>query len=180
MFLKLLLLTQMLFYWETHAIPHFSWTGWFGAYRASLHLENYEFQGVFLSKSNSIITGKQCYRSSTDGFLGEIRVFLHLSWICLVGANRAYLHLETPKLQEVFLEKLTQFSRETRCYMLLFLSEMVFFWEIHLLLKNSDSQEVFLSNSSSVLTEKQGARCSCFYQRWFSLERYMCFFNIAE
>jgi hypothetical protein len=38
-------------------------------------------------------------------FFGEIHVFLHLSWISLVGANRAHPHLGTPKLQEVFLSK---------------------------------------------------------------------------
>jgi hypothetical protein len=43
-------------------------------------------------------------------FLGEIHVFLQLSRIGLFGAKRAYLHLETPKLEEVFLPKLTQFS----------------------------------------------------------------------
>jgi hypothetical protein len=39
-------------------------------------------------------------------------VFLKLNGKCLVGANGVYLHLETPKLQEVFLSKLTQFSQK--------------------------------------------------------------------
>jgi hypothetical protein len=38
-------------------------------------------------------------------------VFVELSRKCLVGANGVYLHLETPKLQEVLLSKLTQFSQ---------------------------------------------------------------------
>jgi hypothetical protein len=44
--------------------------------------------------------------------LEEKDVFLQLNGKCLVGANGIYLHLETPKLQEVFLSKLTQFSQE--------------------------------------------------------------------
>jgi hypothetical protein len=43
-------------------------------------------------------------------FFWEIYVFLQLSWIGLFVGNRAYLHLETPKLQEIFLSKLTQCS----------------------------------------------------------------------
>jgi len=43
-------------------------------------------------------------------FLQEIYVFIPPSWKGLFGANRAYLQLERPKLQEVFLEKLSQFS----------------------------------------------------------------------
>jgi hypothetical protein len=41
--------------------------------------------------------------SNTDGCLGEKHVFLHLSWIGQIRANRAYLQLEKPTLQEVFL-----------------------------------------------------------------------------
>jgi hypothetical protein len=40
-------------------------------------------------------------------FFGETDVFLQLSRKSLVGDNRVYLHFETPKLQEVFLSKLT-------------------------------------------------------------------------
>jgi hypothetical protein len=38
-------------------------------------------------------------------------VFLQLTSIGLFGENRAHLHLETPRLQGVFLEKLTQYSQ---------------------------------------------------------------------
>jgi hypothetical protein len=40
--------------------------------RAYLHLEIYDFQEVFLSKTNSILTGKQCLFApacTMDGFL---------------------------------------------------------------------------------------------------------------
>jgi hypothetical protein len=39
-------------------------------------------------------------------------VFLQLSSTGLFGVKRAYLYLETPKVQEVFLSKLSQFSKE--------------------------------------------------------------------
>jgi hypothetical protein len=43
-------------------------------------------------------------------FLGDACV-LQLSRIGLFGANRAYLHVETPLLQEGFIIKLTQSSQ---------------------------------------------------------------------
>jgi hypothetical protein len=69
-------------------------------------------------------------------FFGEIHGLLKISCIYLFGTKRAYVHLETPKLQEVFLSK-----------------------------------------TNSILTGKKCARFCDFKQRWFSLERYMCFFN---
>jgi hypothetical protein len=45
-------------------------------------------------------------------FFGETDVLLQNSGKCLFGSNEVSLHLETPKLQEVFLSKLTQFSQE--------------------------------------------------------------------
>jgi hypothetical protein len=38
-------------------------------------------------------------------FLGEIHMFLKLRGIGLFEIKRAYLHLEKPKLQEVFLSE---------------------------------------------------------------------------
>jgi hypothetical protein len=71
-------------------------------------------------------------------FFGDSHVVIQLSLIGLFGIKRAYLHLEKPKLQELFLSKI-----------------------------------------NSIFTGKQYARCSFFYHRWFSFERYMCFFNLA-
>jgi hypothetical protein len=42
----------------------------------------------------------------------ETDVFLQLNGKCLVGANGIYLHLETPKLQDVFFSEQTEFSQE--------------------------------------------------------------------
>jgi hypothetical protein len=41
-------------------------------------------------------------------------------------------------------------------------------------------QEIFLSNTNSILTGKICATGSSFLYGWFSLERYMCFFKPAE
>jgi hypothetical protein len=38
-------------------------------------------------------------------FFGMIHVFLQLSYIGLYGTERAYIHLEKPKLQEVLLSE---------------------------------------------------------------------------
>jgi hypothetical protein len=75
---------------------------------------NIWFQEVFLSKTNSIPTGKQMLDVGVKNrclFFWEIHVFLQLSWIYLFGVNRVYLHLEIPKLEEVFLSKTTLFSQ---------------------------------------------------------------------
>jgi hypothetical protein len=39
------------------------------------------------------------------GFIEELHVFFQLSSIGLFGTKRAYLHLEKPKLQEIFLSE---------------------------------------------------------------------------
>ena len=44
-------------------------------------------------------------------FFREIHVFLQLNDIGLLETNRAYLHLEKAKLQEVYVPKLTHFSQ---------------------------------------------------------------------
>jgi hypothetical protein len=48
-------------------------------------------------------------------FFGEMPVFLQLSWIGLFTAKRDKLHLETPKLQEVFLSKTNTFLIGKQC-----------------------------------------------------------------
>jgi hypothetical protein len=60
----LLLLTQMVFFWEINVILQLSWKGLFGTNIAYLHLENPKWQVVFLSKSNSVLTWKQFGRCS--------------------------------------------------------------------------------------------------------------------
>jgi hypothetical protein len=75
---------------------------------ASLHHENPKLQEVFIKKNSSVLRGKQCSRYShltQMGFFGEIHVLPYFSWIGLLGTKRAQLHLEKPKLEEVFVSK---------------------------------------------------------------------------
>jgi hypothetical protein len=44
---------------EIHVVLNLSRTRLFGANTSYLHLENYDFQEVFLSKTNSVLTGNQ-------------------------------------------------------------------------------------------------------------------------
>jgi hypothetical protein len=49
------------------------------------------------------------------GFFGEIREFLQLSCESLFGTRKAYLHLEKPRKQEVFLSKTNPILTEKQC-----------------------------------------------------------------
>jgi hypothetical protein len=44
----------------------------------------------------------------------------------------------------------------------------------------SNVEGSILSKTNSILTGKQGVRCSTFYQTCFSFYRYICFLNTAE
>jgi hypothetical protein len=44
-------------------------------------------------------------------FFQKIHMFLQLSCRALFGIKTAYLHIEKPKLQDIFLSKLTQFTQ---------------------------------------------------------------------
>jgi hypothetical protein len=75
---------------ELHVFLHLSLIGLFGAKKGYLHLENYDFQEVFLSEPNSNLTRKQCARcpsSNIDGFLYRDRFVPSLSCIGLIEAT---------------------------------------------------------------------------------------------
>jgi hypothetical protein len=75
----------------------------------NLSCRKYSFQKLTqLSQGNNVLDAPAY---DTNDFLGEIRLFCQLSWICLFWTKKACLHLKKPKLQEVFLPKLTQFSQ---------------------------------------------------------------------
>jgi hypothetical protein len=62
----------MVFFWEMHVFLQFSWIGLFGAKWAFLHLENCDWQEVFLSKTTSIPQGRNVLDAAAaniDGFL---------------------------------------------------------------------------------------------------------------
>jgi hypothetical protein len=63
---------------------------------------------AYLEKLTQFVNGNNVLdapASNTDGVLWETHEFLHLCWIGLFWANRAYLCLETSMLQEVFFSK---------------------------------------------------------------------------
>jgi hypothetical protein len=45
---------------EIHVLIQLTLKGLFGTWRAYLHLEKPKFQEVFLPKTNSVLTGRQC------------------------------------------------------------------------------------------------------------------------
>jgi hypothetical protein len=52
------------FFWQNHMFLLFSWISLFGIKWVFFHLETCDFQELFLSKTNSILTGYQCSRCS--------------------------------------------------------------------------------------------------------------------
>jgi hypothetical protein len=73
-----------------------------------VHLENYEWQELFLSKTISVFTGKQYSRYSwvKQTWLSLERYMFYLnSEKFSIWNKTAYLQLEKPELQEVLLTK---------------------------------------------------------------------------
>jgi hypothetical protein len=70
--INLILLTQMVFFWEEHVLFHISWIGIFVTKRNYIHFEKPKLQEVFLSKlaqfsqGNHVLDGPV---SNADGFL---------------------------------------------------------------------------------------------------------------
>jgi hypothetical protein len=82
------------------------------------HLETYDLQEVFLSKTKSILTGKHAVDvpdSHTDGFVSKHTCVSQLCWIDLFGKKWAFPHLERYDLQEVFLSKTTSTLTGKKC-----------------------------------------------------------------
>jgi hypothetical protein len=179
----LLLLTQMVVLGELHVFLKSTWIGLFGKKMSLSQPWKLWFAASFPDKKklNSLMeTMFYVIRLLTQMvFFRKIHVFLQLSWISLVGAHRSYPHLETSKLLEVFLSKLTQFFRGNKVLDKILLKVMVFFGEIHVFLQirwlclfgtkwdflqfeKYDFQEVILSKTISILIGQQCATYSCF------------------
>jgi hypothetical protein len=90
----------------------------FGTKWDFLHLESYDLQDVFLSEItqfwqvNNMLDSPA---SNTDGSLREIYVFLQLSWMGLLAAKWANIHIENYDFQEVFLSKTNSILRGKQC-----------------------------------------------------------------
>jgi hypothetical protein len=123
-------------------------------------------------------------------FFWEIHVFQQFTWIGLFGTKCAFLPIENPVVQAVFLSKLTQFSLghnvlyaplynihgfllRGACVSSTQLNRDTCVSSIQLIRShlnkvrftppwNPDWQATFLSKTNVIVTGKQGARCSCF------------------
>ena len=135
-----LLLSQM--DWEIHVFHQLSWTGLFGTKKAYLHLQKAKLHELSLSKTNSIVTGKQCATCS---------YFRH-KWFSFKRYKDFFNSAKYDCLEQI--EPISTLKHLS-------------FWKY------------FLKNLP-ILTGKQSARCSGFYHRWFSFEKYMCVFNLAQ
>jgi hypothetical protein len=78
-------------------------------------------QEVNLSETNSIVLRNKVpdvAASNIYGFLSRDTCVSSTHLKRPFGENRAYLHLEKPKLSKYSFQKLTQFSWETMCYIM--------------------------------------------------------------
>jgi hypothetical protein len=115
------LLTYIIFFGELHIFLQLSWISLFWTKRAFVHLENSNLQEVFLSKPNSVLTGKQCGRMllllTQMVFCREIRVFPQ-NLNRPIWNKKSLPHLEKYDLQEVFISKTHSFlpgKQSARC-----------------------------------------------------------------
>jgi hypothetical protein len=131
-------------------------------------------------------------------FFGEIHVFLHLCWIYLFGANRAYLYLEIQNCRKYSFQEVSQFSQgnnelyapaynrndflwKDTCFFFFNWVEYAYLDQTepmstlkHLRGRKYSFQKVTqLSQGSNVLDVRASSRL-------FSFKRYMCSFKSAE
>jgi hypothetical protein len=172
----------MVFFGEIYAFLQVCWIGLFGANIAYTHLENCDLEEVFITKINSILTknnvldttashGDGCLRRDTCDSSYQLnrsiwnKMSISLTW-------KLWFSGSIPFRNEI------NFYRETMCYNILLLTQMVFFRDIHVFpqlcwtgqfganssyihLENYDFQEVFLSKTNWIVTGQQHTRCSC-------------------
>jgi hypothetical protein len=97
----------MVFFGEILVFPQPRWIGLFGAKTPCLYLETHKLQRVFLSKTNSILKGKQCatcLASNTDGFLPKDTCVSSTQLDRHTGNNMTLLHLQNNDLHEVLIQ----------------------------------------------------------------------------
>jgi hypothetical protein len=81
-------LTRMVFFLAMHVFLQLRWIGPLGTQWAHLQLETYARQEVFLSKTDSVLQGKQCARS---GSLQHKWFLCRHAWISSTHLNRPNL-----------------------------------------------------------------------------------------
>jgi hypothetical protein len=133
-----LLTTQMVSFGEIHVLHHLRGIGPFATKWSFLYLENYDLQEIFLSKSNSSLTRKQCGRcstSNTDGFLSRYACVLSTHLKRPIATKWDFLHLEKYDWLQFSSHKLSHVSQGKNVLELLLLRRVVFFQAMHVFLQ---------------------------------------------
>jgi hypothetical protein len=105
----------MVSFHKIHVFPQLRGIGLLGTKTLYLHLQKHKLQEVFLSKTCSVLTGKQCFRCSfsiTDGFLWRD------TCVSSTLLNRPIWNEDSPqkpKLQEVFLSQTNSVLTGKQC-----------------------------------------------------------------
>jgi hypothetical protein len=108
MSLILLLLQPMVFFQDIYLFLQLRWIGLFGKKLAFVHLETSDLKDDFFQKLTQFSQWNNVLdytASNTYVFLSRDTGFSSTMLVGLLGRRTAYLHLEKPKLQEVFLFK---------------------------------------------------------------------------
>jgi hypothetical protein len=101
---------------EMHVLLQVRWTGVFGANSHTTTLKNLICTNISFQKITQLSPGSNVLEvpaSNADGFLWEIHVFLHLSWIDLFGTKWAIPHLEYSICKKFSFQKRPQFTKES-------------------------------------------------------------------
>jgi hypothetical protein len=171
----------LLLFWEIYLFLKLRWIDLLGKNTANVLIDTWKEQEIFLSKNNTVLTGKPYTRCSC--FWHKWFSFKHT---CVSSTqlnrpicNRAYLHFEKPKLQEVIFSKSNQFSQGKKvldvapsnidaflrwdtCVSSNQVNKIFGTQTAQLHLEKPQTQEELLSKAISVLIGKQCARFSCF------------------
>jgi predicted small integral membrane protein len=94
--------------------------------------------------------------------LGEVHMFLELSWIGLFGANIDYVHPETPQLQEVLLSNSNTILTGIQCAVAPASNMNGFLSEIHVFLQLS---WIGLFGTKLAYLQYEVVICSVYYSK---------------
>jgi hypothetical protein len=170
---------------DIHEFLDHSCIGPFGTKWTLFQRENCDLQQVFLSKTNTVLIGKQwagsswfCHRCIS---YEKCICFLNLVDLGLFATKCAFLHLENCVCRKYSFKKLTEFSQRNQVVHAAANNTAVlffFFSEIYVLRSlswiglsgtnepycnlKSDLQKGLSLKTNSILTGKQVACCSCF------------------
>jgi hypothetical protein len=178
----LLLVRWMFWFWELHGLLHLFWNAHLQQYEPFSTLKPGSCRKCYF-QNLTVLTGKQCAKSSIFwqrlfSLLRYISFFTSPEWPYLeqTEPSSTFKHL---RCRKYCFQNLTPFSQGnnvlevpasktdgflSRGACVSSTSRISLFWTIraYLHLETPKSQQVFLSKTNSIVTEKQCARCSRF------------------